>query len=352
MNPRNRCKTSALAAGLLAVFVSAAGAQPANMTDQEKKLYTAAKAEGAVTWYVSQIPTERADEACRMFSAKYPGVGCNAVRASGQVVFQRLMQEVQANAVQADVISTNDDAHLLVLKQRGQIAEYLPANAAYLVPALRDPADQKFWSVTAISPLGIVYNTNLVKADEAPRNWTDLLDPKWKGQVAVGHPGFSGSVGVWSIAMDQIYGGDFFTRLAKNDPQVGRSVLDGYNLVLSGERKISLAPLVTVEDAARQKKAPVKAVYPVDGAVLPPGVSAVLAKAVHPNAARLFMEFLLDVEYSDYMAKDTRWPVNEKVDAPASLPPLSKVKLLKVPTEEAMRKLKGVQQAFRSALGV
>src|SRR5690606_10358647 len=107
----------------------------------------------------------------------------------------------------------------------------------------------------------------------------------------------SGSVGVWVVALDKLYGWEYFEKLAENAPQVGRSVVDGLNLVESGERSISTAPLVLVEAGKKEGK-PLMAVYPEDGALLPASVSAVMEKAPHPNAARLFMEFMLSKDYS------------------------------------------------------
>jgi iron(III) transport system substrate-binding protein len=343
--------TCSAAAAAMAFWSSAAGAQAATMSAHEKGLYEAAKKEGSIIWYVSQTTTERADGACQIFMKKYPGVKCNAVRASGQVVFQRLMQETQANVRQADVISTNDDAHLVILKQADQLAQYKPENEAAMLPAVRNAGDPGFWSVTAISPLGISYNKKLVKPEDAPKTWQDLLDPKWKNQVAIAHPGFSGSAGVWTVALSKLYGWEYFEKLAKNNPQIGRSVADGLNLTASGERKISLAPLVLIEDEAR-KGTSIAAVYPKDGAVLPPGVSAILKGAPHPNAARLFMEFLLGVEYAEYTVQDTRWPVRADVKIPEGLPPLNEVKIVTVPTEEVMKTLEEAQQKFRSTFGI
>jgi len=340
-----------IAAAAVVLSSAAVGAQTSTMSPKERELYEAARKEGSITWYVSQTTTERADGACQLFMKKYEGVKCNAVRASGQVVFQRIMQEVQANVSQADVISTNDDAHLVILKQAGQLAQYTPENEAAMIPAVRAGGDPGYWSVTAISPLGISYNTRLVKAEEAPKTWEDLLDPKWKNQVAISHPGFSGSTGVWTVALRKLYGWDYFEKLAKNNPQIGRSVADGVNLTVSGERKVSLAPLVLIEDEAR-KGAPIKAVYPTDGSVLPPGVSAVLKGAPHPNAARLFMEFLLGVEYAEYTVRDTRWPVRGDVKIPENLPPLSNVKIITIPTEEVMKTLEEAQQQFRDTFGI
>ena len=80
-----------------------------------------------------------------------------------------------------------------------------------------------------------------MKEADAPKNWTDLLDPKWKDKIALGHPGFSGYVGTWVVTLRKLYGWDFFEKLAKNNPQVGRSINDTVTMLNAGERR-SRAP--------------------------------------------------------------------------------------------------------------
>jgi iron(III) transport system substrate-binding protein len=341
----------AVAAALALVLSASAAARAQQVTEQESKLYEAAKKEGSIVWYVSQTTTEFADLACRHFDTKYPGVTCSAVRASGQVVMQRLMQEVKANAVQADVMSSNDDSQMVILDRAKQLADYTPENHKYMIPSLLKAGNGGKWSITSVAPIGLMMNSKLVPAEEAPKDWKDLLDPKWKGQIAIGHPGFSGSVGVWVVTMEKLYGWDFFDRLAKNAPQVGRSIGDGVSLVESGERKIAVVPM-TLAEGSRLRGRPTTPIYPTSGLILPPGVTAIMAKAPHPNAARLFMEFLLSKEYSETLRKTARWPLRTDVAPPEGMPGLDGVKLLSTPTEEVMAQLREVQRKFRDTFGI
>jgi len=349
-----------MASGRVGRAVAAVGAllllagtatQAQQMTGHESKLYEAAKKEGSIIWYVSQTTTEFADLGCQQFNARYPGVTCNAVRASGQVVMQRLMQEVKANAVQADVMSTNDDGQMVILDKAKQLAEYTPENQRDMVPSLLKAGNGGKWSITSVAPLGLMANSKLVPPAEAPKDWNDLLDPKWKGQLAIGHPGFSGSVGVWVVTMKKLYGWDYFEKLAKNAPQVGRSIADGVSLVESGERKIAVVPMPLAEGSKQQGR-PTTPVYPASGLILPPGVTGIMAKAPHPSAARLFLEFLLSKEYSETLRKTARWPLRTDVEAPEGMPGLDAVKLISTPTEEVMEQLKEIQRQFRDTFGI
>jgi iron(III) transport system substrate-binding protein len=340
-------------AATVAVLALAGTAHAQDMTPHEKELYEAAKAEGSVTWYVSQTTTENADKTCAGFEKKYPGVDCNPVRASGQVVFQRLMQELQAGALQGDVMSTNDEGQMVQLKQGGYLMQYAPENLQYMAPMMREAGDKEnYWFISGISPIVMVYNTNLVKPEEAPTNWTDLYDPKWKGQIAIGHPGFSGSVGLWTVLMEKLYGWDFFEKLEQNEPQIGRSVADGHNLVVTGERKVAIAPLTMVLQDEVLKGAPVAKILPTDGALMPPSATAIMKDAPHPNAAKLFAEFFLSKENSQIFAETERYPLRTDVEPSKTTVPLDTFKLIAIPAEEGVQKVPEVQEKFRDTFGI
>lgn len=346
------CLKTLLAASIALVLpFGVAAAQ--DMTEAESTLYGAAKAEGTITWYVSQTTTEAADGMCALFTKRYQGVGCNVVRASGQVVFQRIQQELQAGALQADVMSTNDDGQMYHLKEQGALAQYAPENLQHMVPLLRDMADpENFWITSGVSPLVISYNTDLVSKEDAPKNWTDLHDPKWKNQVAIGHPGFSGSVGLWTVMMEDLYGWEFFKKIEENKPQIGRSVTDGHNLVIAGERKVALAPLSLIESDSRLKGLPIAAVFPEDGALLPPSATSVMAAAPHPNAAKLFVNFLLGPEISEYLAADYRYPLREGTPLAEGMRPLDSYPTVSIPVKEGLTRVLDVQNKFRDTFGI
>jgi len=327
-------------------------AQSEELTSHEAALYKAAKAEGSVIWYVSQLSTESADKSCAGFTAKYPGVACNPVRASGQVVFQRIQQELAAGGLQADVISTNDVGQLYLLKQEGALMQYAPEGLVHMVPAMRDVGDADgYWFTSAIAPIVMVYNTNLVSKEEAPKNWTDLYDPKWKDQVAIGHPGFSGSVGLWTVLMEDLYGWDFFTKLEQNRPHIGRSIADGANLVISGERKIAIAPLTTVLHD-QTKGAPIEPILPSDGALMPPSGTAIMKGAKHPNAAKLFAEFFLSKENSQLFVDRHNYPLRADVPISDKTIPLDDYKFINVPIEKGIAKVPELQAKFRDTFGI
>src|SRR5262249_46569083 len=83
------------------------------------------------------------------------------------------------------------------------------------------------------------YNTSKLSPQDVPTRSTDLVDPKWKNQVSVGHPAFSGYVGIWVFEMSRHYGWDYFEKLKANNPQIGHSIQDTLTMLHAGERCVA-----------------------------------------------------------------------------------------------------------------
>ena len=186
----------------------------AAMTPHEKELFEAAKQEGELTWYTAHSDDITAQTLGRSFETLYPGVKVNVLRTTAQVAYQRITQELKASAVQCDVFSSTDIGHSVELKAKGVFEKYVPDNASKVLEIYRGYDPDGYYHVTSAGMIGIGYNTAKVKEADAPKNWTDLLDPKWKDNIALGHPGFSGYVGTWALTMRNQYGWDFFEKLA------------------------------------------------------------------------------------------------------------------------------------------
>ena len=324
---------------------------PVQMSDAIKRLHEAAKKEGEITWSTSQSNLEFAEDVAKHFASLYPGVRVNVVRTTGQVQFQRLTQEIKSNTVSSDVYSTYEETHLVSLKTDKQILAFEPENAAGLLGDLKAIAQKGLWYPTSVAPVAIGINTKLVKPEDAPKTWTDLTDPKWKGQVAIGHPGFPGSAGVWVMAMEKLYGWQYFEKLAKNEPQIGRSIVDSVNLLLSGERKVAMVPIsLTLENEAKGN--PVATVYPTDGTLILGGSTVIPAKAPHPNAGKLFLEYMVSKEHSVFLAQNGRVPLRADSPKPTLGKPLSEIKTFVLPLEHALANVNRIKEKFRDTFGI
>jgi iron(III) transport system substrate-binding protein len=309
-------------------------------------LVEGARKEGTLTWYIAQVDGETAEVMGRVFTAQYPGVKVSVIRTTGQVAYERLVQDLKNNAPQCDVFSTTDIAHMPALRKRNEIAEFVPENAASMAPAFKGLGEDGYYYPTTSTLMLMIYNTQKVKPEEAPKNWIDLLDPKWKGRVAFGHPAFSGYVGCWTLAMRTLYGWEFFDKLAKNNPRIGRSGNDPITLLNAGECVAGLGPLATTLLSAA-KGNPIALQYPTDGSLLCIGPSAVVARAPHPNAARLFQNWLLSKEFAQVCADAYVTPVREDVTLKPGARPLSEVKIIRQTTAEIGKGVPEVIEQWR-----
>ena len=294
-----------------------------------------ARKEATLTWYVAQLDTETAELFGRTFTASHPGITVEVIRTTGQVAFQRLTMDIKNRTPHCDVFSATDIAHMPALKERSELMQFTPENGAGMRQQFKAQSDAGWYYVTNAGRWVLIRNRDKVTQDAAPKAWTDLLDPKWKGKLSVAHPAFSGGAGVWSLAMKKLYGWDFFKALAKNNPRIGRSTQDTVTLLTGGE---CLVGPTWAPGAYRgiDKGNPIAIDQPTDGVVVMVFPSAIPAHAPHPNAARLFMEWMLGTDYSKMIAKDGSEPIRDDVPPRPDEPPLGSLKML-VPTVEEIR---------------
>lgn len=337
---------------LALVLTAAAGPAAAQMAPWEKDLYEAAKKEKPVTVYTAHYNTEEAARLCEAFEKKYSPLKCNFVRTTAQVAFQRLQQDIQANAAVASVFSSTDVSHYPDLKKRGLLIAYRPNNLAGMVDSLKEYNDKDgFYHVTAAALMLIAYNSTLVSEKDAPKNWTDLLDARWKDKVSIGHPAYSGYVGTWVVLMRKLYGWSFFEKLEKNKPQIGRSVNDTVTMLNSKERWVAAGPEATTL-LSRDKGNPLAVVYPTDGALLMVSPSAIPKNAPSPNAGKLYMEFLLSKEAGEVQVKSHSLSVVKGVAPAPGAKPLESIKVTRPTEDEITKGIPEVKEQFRDTFGV
>jgi iron(III) transport system substrate-binding protein len=316
----------------------------------ETSLYDAAKREGAVTWYITHYSGELAQEAGHKFTDKYPGVMVNVVRTTAQVAFAKLSQDIKVGVPSCDVFSSTDIGHYIELKKTGLIAQFEPESAQQISPQFVKFIDAGYYYPTSVGLVLITYNSKMVSADDVPRNWTDLLDPKWQGKVTVAHPAFSGYAGAWALQMRMLYGVAFLQKLEKNKPLIGRSINDSVTRLNSGESVIAAgADNTTLESASRGN--PLAIVYPTDGTILMVSPSSIMKNAPHPNAARLFMEYLLSADYSEVMVKHAALPVRSGIAASRGLKPLNEIRLIRPNDAELVAGIPSIIEDWRDVFG-
>jgi iron(III) transport system substrate-binding protein len=313
-------------------------------------LLAAAKAEGTLTWYSAQVDAETSEALGRTFTQSHPGVNVGVIRTTGQVAYQRLLMDIRNHTPNCDVFSATDISHLPILKERGELTEYKPTNAAGLLPTFQSLSDPGFFYITNASRYFLIYNKEQVKPEDAPRSWPDLLNPRWKGRIATGHPAFSGCTGTWAVGVRKVHGWDYFEKLARNNPRVGRSAADPTTLINAGECLVGVGTANSVY-ASMDKGNPIAPVYPTDGLVLCVTPSGIPAHAPHPNAARLYLEWMLSPEYARLIARDGSEPIIAGVDPRPGMPPLSSVKVIPLTIAEIRKGVPEIIDQWRDTFG-
>jgi iron(III) transport system substrate-binding protein len=314
------------------------------------ELVEAARKEGSLTWYIAQVDTATAENMGRAFSTRFPGVTVSVIRTTGQVAYERLLLDLKNGAAQCDVFSSTDVSQYAALKKRGSLANYVPAGAATLLPAFQKAADPGYMYPSSATSHLLIYNSIHVQPADAPKTWTDLLDPRWKGRVATGHPAFSGCTGIWVVALTKAYGWQYFERLAKNNPRIGRSGNDPVTLINAGECLVGPAP-GNIAFQQVDKNNPIVPVYPADGATLCVGPSSVMANAPHPNAARLYMEWLMSDDFSKLSVANHGDPVHPGVALTSGQKPLDQVPLLSLTVQEIAKGIPEITEQWRDTFG-
>lgn len=313
---------------------------------QMAELEAAARKEGTVTWYTAHTDGESAEQAGAAFTKLYPDIKCTVIRTTAQVAYQRLQQDLKNNSANCDVFSSTDLGHDETLKARGNFLKYAPMNLAGISPDYLGLDKDGFYHATVAELCVLLANTKRVTDAETPKTWKDLLAPRWKSQVAIGHPAFSGTVGTWVVVMRDLYGWKFFEDLERGKPQIGRSVNDSVTTLNSGERQVAMGP-VGLSKVSAARGNPIRITYPTDGSVIVVSPSAIMTNAPHPNAAKLFMEFLCGPVHAEVMAAAGRAPVRP-TSAGSALPDS---KILRPTTQQIVKGIPEVIEQWRDLFG-
>jgi iron(III) transport system substrate-binding protein len=261
-----------------------------------------------------------------------------------------MMQELSSNIRNVDVVHTSDAGHYVLLKEKKLLMQYAPAGIEAFGAGFKDRDGYHFGLRATVNV--IAYNTKAVPAAEAPRTWKDLLDPKWRGKLVTAHPGYSGVIATHVLALVHLHGWDYFKALAQNKPMLVQSAVDPSGVVASGERPVAVDGGDYTFYQAKKKGNPVEIVYPKEGVPLVVSPSAITSFAPHPNAAKLFTDFIFSRDMQQVLA-DTEglYSGHPQVTYPADKPRMSDLKLLPVDAEELEKRNEEIKTRFVEFFG-
>ncbi|MBS0241621.1 MAG: extracellular solute-binding protein [Proteobacteria bacterium] len=282
---------AAAGAGLFPARVLSAAPPAATITPD---LVAMAKKEGRVNFYTAMDLTVATPYA-KMFEAAYPGISVKVERAGSERVFSRIAQEYASNIHNVDIVNSTDASHVYHWKSLDWLAPFVTSDiASHIASDYKDPDGT--WATVRVLFCAIGYNTELVKKEDAPKGFRDLLDPKWQGKLVKAHPGYSGVIMTATFAIARDLGWEYFEALAKQKVLQVQSAVDPPKKIALGERAVMADGGDYNLLQHKDKGSPVELVYPVEGAPIINSPNAIFKAAPNPNAARLFQAWMFSAE--------------------------------------------------------
>jgi iron(III) transport system substrate-binding protein len=278
--------------------------------DREQRLTEQAKKEGQLVLY-STMTVNDGKALAAEFERKY-GVRVVHWRSSAEKIVNRVVSETRARHYEADVVETSSH-RMEALHREGLLADFHSPVLRELVPAAF-PRGHRQHVADRFAFFVMAYNTQLVKPEELPRTYEDLLQPRWAGRITI-----EGTDVAWFAAVTEAMGEKkglaFFRKLAATKPQIRNSHILTAQLVASGEVPLFITAYNNNIETLKAKGAPVewKPLQPAFGQSASIGV---LRDAPHPHAALLFTDFVLSREGQEILKAANRVPSSTLVDSP------------------------------------
>jgi len=275
--------------GLLAAapaIVRPASAQ----TDDWSKVVDAARKEGKLLIYTASTGSVPHKKVIQDFESKY-GIKVDLLEARASEVRERVRVEQSAGRFLGDV-HHNGSTTTWLMTRDGNFQPHGPIPNVKNVEAAYDPDDIKI--PAEVISYGVLVNRNLVKPDDEPKSWKDLLDPKWAGKILSDDYRALGGGAVFFVVMQNTFGRDYHEKLAAQKPVFSRDILNSERRVARGEYPLYLP--FNLQNLNNLKGLPVKALVPAEGRPFVRFDLTVLKNAPRPNAARLFLNHYLEPE--------------------------------------------------------
>lgn len=304
-----------------------------------------AKKEGKVMWY-SSLTLKISQEVCKLFNSKNLGITCELHRDGSSKLFRRYKQEARGKIFRADVIHTSNIGQFITMHDKLKfIAPYKPKGSERFLSNFK--TDDGRWTILRASVMVPVYNTKLVKPEQVPTSYLDFLKPEWKNKLVIADPNYGGFATITMIALTNMFGMDYYEKLVANNPRRWGSAAGTLTLVERGEALMTTGAVAYTTYNHIKKGEPIKMALPKEGVPFVRSPASVLAKAPHPNAARVFMDFLFSQEVQQILVNRGLYVGHPDVKLPDAQTPLSAFKLIEVPADEISKRSKSMRKAFR-----
>jgi iron(III) transport system substrate-binding protein len=316
----------------------------AEAQSQPKEVIEGAKKEGQLVFY-SGIPIPDAQSILSALEQKYPFIKTTFYRATGPALVSRIQTEQRAGSHIWDVMNSTGFEPYVLLEQ-GYFAKHDSPERKFFPEGHKD--NEGHWATMYTSPMIVTYNTRLVSSPDLPREYLDLLQPKWKGRLGLDSSDFE-----WYANLRKIWGAEkaqkFLEGLRKQEVRLvqGRALLT--ELLTGGEIAILVNNFLQNVIEAKRKGSPVE-LLALDPVVSAAGLVGINKLAPHANAAKLFVDFVLSKEGQELIVKTDRSSVRKDVAGN----PIDMIKNVRiVPSDLNLGKnYVQIRDEFRDLLGI
>jgi iron(III) transport system substrate-binding protein len=250
------------------------------------------------------------------FSKDFPKIKGKYVRAQNGALFSKILAERSAGRYTVDVIQFSEPSTALDFQKRGGYMRYVsPQSDGYAPAHLSTPVGDYFW--IGVSFAGIAYNTDKVPAADAPKAWKDILSPKWTNAISV-KQSTSGMQFVEWYELRRLYGEGFWKDFSKLRPRGFDSRAQLFDRLAKGDDKVCALAEYAGFALQKEKGAHIVFVAPSDGLPAAPLMSGIVDKAPHPEAAKLFLDWLMSLRgQTHYQNNPYLYYGSVRKDAPA-----------------------------------
>ena len=274
-----------------AAVAAPAWAQSTADVEQPAALIKAAQAEGQLMLY-SSSDENQSRTLLAAFEKRY-GIKGSFIRFPTGPLMQRFSTEYDAKNIRADIVSVSSPIPYDQTPDRYITLDrtVLPNLAKW--PDFKVAGKYTAWTTDLVA---LIYNTEQLKPGEVPKTWSDLADPKWKGKFLLTNPTVADNYLGWLDAIERALGVEFLRKLAKQETNLTQSGASGAQMVAAGSVLFNAPTFASFAAKLLEKKAPVAVHYPQGPAIVSPRNIAIVAGAPHPNAAKLYLNWLLSEE--------------------------------------------------------
>jgi iron(III) transport system substrate-binding protein len=295
-------------------------------TIADAAIFEAAKKEGHAVIFSTYAP-EGMKPVVEAFE-KDTGVKLEVTRLPGPAMFQRVMTEFAAGKLEADWVDVTDISWTVQLVDHGVLTIKHKVPAFDSIPAETRDADGRWYSI--VRPASVIgINLSRVKEADVPKTWKDLLDPKWKGMIGTPNIDSGGSMWTMYSFLRQKVDPDYWKKFAPNVPKQYPSIAPVAIDLARGEIGIGLGPLAEQTFLQMRQGAPLRVVFPTEGISSFPGAGGITSTAKHPNATKLFVNWMTSRHGGNVIGKGGAYPANSLADPPEvagyKYPPVSQV---------------------------